>query len=68
MSRLENLTSKSEREKQILYVNVYMWNLKNKWYRRSYLQSRNRHRKHRKQTYEYQRGKKCGWDGLGDWG
>ena len=26
MSQLENLTSKSEREKQILYINVYMWN------------------------------------------
>ena len=32
--------SKSEREKQISYVNAYMWNLK-KWYRWSYLQSRN---------------------------
>ena len=43
MSQLENLTSKSEREKQISYINVYMWNpKKKKWYRRSYLQSRNR--------------------------
>ena len=33
--------SKSEREKQILYNNAYMWNLE-KWYRCSYLQSRNR--------------------------
>ena len=33
--------SKSEREKQILYVNAYMWNLE-KWYRWTYLQSRNR--------------------------
>ena len=33
--------SKSEREKQISYINVYMWNLA-KWYRWSYLQSRNR--------------------------
>ena len=33
--------SKSEREKQILYINTYMWNLE-KWYRWSYLQSRNR--------------------------
>ena len=32
--------SKSEREKQI-YLNTYMWNLE-KWYRWSYLQSRNR--------------------------
>ena len=29
------------REKQILYINTYMWNLE-KWYRWSYLQSRNR--------------------------
>ena len=33
--------SKSEREKQILYINAYMWNLE-KWYRWTYLQSRNR--------------------------
>ena len=33
--------SKSEREKQISYINAYMWNLK-KWYRWSYLQRRNR--------------------------
>ena len=33
--------SKSEREKQILYINAYMWNLE-KWCRRTELQSRNR--------------------------
>ena len=33
--------SKSEREKQISYINTYMWNLE-KWYRWPYLQSRNR--------------------------
>ena len=33
--------SKSEREKQITYINAYMWNLE-KWYRWTYLQSRNR--------------------------
>ena len=33
--------SKSEREKQISYINTYMWNLE-KWHRWSYLQSRNR--------------------------
>ena len=33
--------SKSEREKQILYINACMWNLE-KWYRCSYLQSRSR--------------------------
>ena len=35
--------SKSEREKQILHINTYVWNLKKKkWYRGSYLQGRNR--------------------------
>ena len=29
--------SKSEREKQISYINAYMWNLKKNWYRQSYL-------------------------------
>ena len=33
--------SKSKREKQISYINTYMWNLE-KWYRWTYLQSRNR--------------------------
>ena len=33
--------SKSEREKQISYINSYMWNL-DKWYRWTYLQGRNR--------------------------
>ena len=33
--------SKSEREKQILYINAYMWNLE-KWYRWTSLQGRNR--------------------------
>ena len=32
--------SKSEREKQISYINTYMWNLE-KWYRWPFLQSRN---------------------------
>ena len=31
----------SQKEKQISYINTYMWNLE-KWYRLSYLQSRNR--------------------------
>ena len=31
--------SKSEREKQILYIYAFMWNLE-KWYRWTYLQSR----------------------------
>ena len=32
---------KSEREKQIPYINTYRWGLE-KWYKRTYLQSRNR--------------------------
>ena len=32
--------SESEREKPILYVNAYIWNLET-WYRCSYLQNRN---------------------------
>ena len=53
----------SERVKHIFYINVYMWNLE-KWYRWSYLQSRNRHR-WREQTHGYQRGRRW-WDGW-DW-
>ena len=33
--------SKPEKEKQILYINTYMWNLE-RWYRWTCLQSRNR--------------------------
>ena len=32
--------SKAEREKQILYINAYIWNLE-KWYWWTYLQERN---------------------------
>ena len=32
--------SKSEREKQISYINAYRWNIE-KWYRWTYLQGRN---------------------------
>ena len=32
---------KSEREKQISYINTYIWNLE-RWYRWTYLQGRNR--------------------------
>ena len=54
--------SKSEREKQILNINTYMWNLKKKWYKGSYLQSRIKRHRHREQMYGYQRGKgEMGW-------
>ena len=33
--------SKLEREKQVSYINAYMWNLE-KWYRWTYMQGRNR--------------------------
>ena len=55
--------SKSEREKQILYINAYMWTWK-KWYRQSYLQKRKRgtdvENKHGHQ------GEGWGWNELGD--
>ena len=47
--------SKSQREKQISYKIAYMWNLE-KWYKWTYLQSRNSHRC-REQTYDYHGGK-----------
>ena len=57
--------SKSEREKQISYINACMWNLE-KWYRLSYLQSRNRvtdiENKHTNTKGESGVG-----DELGDW-
>ena len=53
---------KSEREKQISYINAYMWNLE-KWYRWTYLQSRNRDTD-TEQMYGYQGGKRgVGWIG-----
>ena len=56
---LETVTkwSVSERKKQIPCHIAYMWNLK-KWYRRTYQQSRQRHR-YREQEY--------GMDGGGGW-
>ena len=47
----------------ILYINTYMWNLKN-WYRRSYLQSRNRDTEVENKHTDT---KGWGWDELGDW-
>ena len=45
---------KSEREKQIIYINAYIWNLE-RWYWWAYLQSSNRHR-HWEQTHGHGRG------------
>ena len=54
--------SKSEREKQILHINTYTWNLE-KWYKWTYLQSRNRHRGGKKSIDTKQR--KRWWDEPG---
>ena len=62
---LEAVTqSESEREKQILHNITYMWN-QEKWYRWTYLQSRNRDNRCRDQTYGHQGGR-VKWDELGD--
>ena len=50
--------SKSEREKQISEINVYMWNLEN-------LQSRNRDTDIENKHMDTKGAK--GWDELGDW-
>ena len=62
---LEAVTqSESEREKQILHNITYMWD-QEKWYRWTYLQSRNRDNRWRDQTYGHQGGRGK-WDELGD--
>lgn len=43
------------------YINAYIWKLK-KWYRLTYLQSRNRDTESKRM--DNNRG---GWDELGDW-
>ena len=43
--------SKSDKERQMLYDTIYMWNLEN-----MFIQQNQTHR-HRKQTYGYQRGR-----------
>ena len=57
--------SKSEREKQILYINAYMWNLRKLVWMILFTKQKWSHR-HREQTYRYQGGKGC-WDELEDW-
>ena len=59
--------SKLDREKQILYINAYMWNLE-KWHRWTYLQSRNRDTDIKNKCTDTKSGR--GWEGnngLGDW-
>ena len=48
----------SEKEKQISYINIYMWNLEN-------LQSRNRDTDIENKHMDTKGAK--GWDELGDW-
>ena len=57
--------SKSEREKQISYINSYMWNLE-KWYRLTYLQSRKRDSEIENKCMDTKEGMR-GWGELGDW-
>ena len=40
-SVIQSEVSQSERKKQVLYINTYMWNLE-KWYKITCLQGRNR--------------------------
>ena len=56
----------SEREKQTLYINAYMWNLKKNWQTRSYVQSRNRDTGLENKRVDT-KGEGGGWDELGGW-
>ena len=62
--------SKSEREKRILYINVYMWNLE-KWYRWTCLQGRNRDTDVENKCLDTKGAMLRGWgwwcDEMGDW-
>ena len=61
--------SKSERDKQVLCINAYMWNLE-KWYRWTGLQGRNRDTNVENKHMDPKGGKLGGgwwWDELGDW-
>ena len=52
-------------ESQISYMNAYMENV-GKWYRGTYLQSRNRDTDVENKCMDTKRGE-AGWDELGDW-
>ena len=64
---LESVTewSKSEREKQISYIDAYRWNLE-KWYIWTYLQSRNRNTDVENKCTDTKEGE-GGWDELRHW-
>ena len=57
---------KSEREKQLLYINAYMWNLE-KWYRWTSLQGRNRDTDVEKKCMDTKEERMGGWEELGNW-
>ena len=60
---------KSEREKQLSYINAYLCNLE-KWYRGTGLQGRNRDTDVENKCVDTKGGKCAGgwwWDELGDW-
>ena len=56
---------KPEREKQILYISAYMWNLE-KRYKWSHLQTRNRDTDVENKHMDT-KGGSGDWDKLGDW-
>ena len=58
--------SKSEREKQISYINTYMWNLE-KWYRWTSLQGRNWDTDVENKRRDTKRGKRLGGGAVMNW-
>ena len=54
----------AEKEKQISYINAYMWNLE-KWCTRTYLQGRNRDTD--VGNIRVGMGGEGEWEALGDW-
>ena len=52
------------RKKNIKWYHLYMKSKKKKSYKRTYLQNRNRLKRHRRQTYGYQKGKVGRWGGI----
>ena len=61
----ESVIQSKVREKQILYINGYRWNLE-KWYRWTYFQGQNRDAD-MENGHVDPVGRWGGWDKLGDW-
>ena len=55
----------SERQKQISYINTYMWNLKKLVQMILFTKQKQRHRQRTKMWIP--REEESGWDELGDW-